>query len=157
MLALASHAIIIGFNVRPDINARKAADNEKVDIRLYRVIYDAIDDIKTAMSGLLEPELREVILGRVEVRKIFKASRLGTIAGCYVIEGKITRDSGVRLIRDGVVVFEGRIDSLKRFKDDVKEVMQGYECGLTLENYQDVHEGDIIEVFTTEQVKRELA
>ncbi len=157
MLASASNAIIIGFNVRPDVNARRAAESEKVDIRLYRVIYDAIDDIKAAMSGLLEPETREVILGRVEVRKIFKASKLGTIAGCYVVEGKITRDAGLRLIRDGVVVYEGRVDSLRRFKDDVKEVMQGYECGLTLENYQDVHEGDIVEAFTTEQIKRELA
>lgn len=157
MLASASNAIIIGFNVRPDVNARRAAENEKVDIRLYRVIYDAIDDIKAAMSGLLDPELKEVILGRVEVRKIFKASKLGTIAGCYVTEGKITRDAGVRLIRDGIVIFEGRVDSLKRFKDDAKEVMQGYECGLTLENYQDIREGDIIEAFTTEQVKRELA
>lgn len=157
MLASASNAIIIGFNVRPDVNARKAAENEKVDIRLYRVIYDAIDDIKAAMSGLLDPELREVILGRVEVRKIFKASKLGTIAGCYVTEGKITRDAGVRLIRDGIVIFEGKVDSLKRFKDDVKEVAQGYECGLTLENYQDIHEGDVVEAFTTEQIKRELA
>ena len=157
MLASASNAIIIGFNVRPDVNARKAAENEKIDIRLYRVIYDAIDDIKAAMSGLLEPELREVVLGRVEVRKIFKASKLGNIAGCYVTEGKITRDAGVRLIRDGVVIFEGKIDSLKRFKDDAKEVVQGYECGLTLENYQDIREGDIIEAFTTESIKRELA
>ncbi|KJR97670.1 MAG: translation initiation factor IF-2 [Peptococcaceae bacterium BRH_c4a] len=157
MLASASNAIIIGFNVRPDVNARKAAENEKVDIRLYRVIYDAIDDIKAAMSGLLDPELREVILGRVEVRKVFKASKLGNIAGCYVTEGKISRDAGIRLIRDGIVVFEGKVDSLKRFKDDAKEVLQGYECGLTLENYQDIREGDTIEAFTTEQIKRELA
>ncbi|MCL6611900.1 MAG: translation initiation factor IF-2 [Peptococcaceae bacterium] len=157
MLASTSNAIVIGFNVRPDVNARRAAETEKVDIRLYRVIYDAIEDIKAAMSGLLEPELREVTLGRAEVRKIFKASKLGTIAGCYVSEGKITRDAGVRLIRDGVVVYEGRIDSLKRFKDDVREVLQGYECGMTLENYQDIHEGDIIEAFTTEKIKRELA
>lgn len=157
MLASASNATIIGFNVRPYENARKAAENEKVDIRFYRVIYDAIDDIKAAMSGMLEPELREVILGRAEIRKIFKASKLGTIAGCYVSEGKITRDAGVRLIRDGVVVIEGRIDSLKRFKDDVKEVLQGYECGMTMENYQDLREGDVIEAFTTEKIKRELA
>ncbi|MFZ5646309.1 MAG: translation initiation factor IF-2 [Bacillota bacterium] len=157
MLASASNAIIIGFNVRPDVNARRAAENEKVDIRLYRVIYDAIDDIKAAMSGLLEPEIKEVVIGRVEIRKIFKASKLGTIAGCYVTEGKITRDAGVRLIRDGIVIYEGRVDSLKRFKDDVKEVVQGYECGMTLENYQDIREGDIVEAFTTEQVKRELA
>lgn len=157
MLASTSNAIIIGFNVRPDVNARRAADNEKVDIRLYRVIYDAINDIKAAMSGLLDPELREVILGRVEVRKMFKASKLGNIAGCYVTEGKITRDAGIRLIRDGVVIFEGKVDSLKRFKDDVKDVAQGYECGITLENYQDIHEGDTMEAFTTESIKRELA
>ena len=157
MLASASNAIIIGFNVRPDVNARKAAEVEKIDLRLYRVIYDAIEDVKAAMTGLLEPEIKEVILGRVEVRKIFKASKLGTIAGCYVLEGKVTRDSGIRLIRDGVVVFEGHIDSLKRFKDDAKEVLQGYECGKTIEKYNDVKEGDIIEAFTTESVKRELA
>ncbi|MFZ5642393.1 MAG: translation initiation factor IF-2 [Bacillota bacterium] len=157
MLASTSNAIIIGFNVRPDVNARRAAEAEKIDIRLYRVIYDAINDIKAAMSGLLEPEIREVILGRVEVRKVFKASKLGNIAGCYVTEGKITRDAGVRLIRDGIVIFEGKVDSLKRFKDDAKEVAQGYECGLTLENYQDVREGDVIEAFTTEEIKRELA
>lgn len=157
MLASASNAIIIGFNVRPDVNARKAAENEKVDIRLYRVIYDAIEDVKAAMTGLLDPELREVALGRVEVRKTFKVSKLGTIAGCYVTEGKIVRDAGVRLVRDGVVVYEGKLDSLKRFKDDAKEVAHGYECGLTLENFNDIHEGDIIEAFTTESVKRELA
>jgi len=109
------------------------------------------------MSGLLDPELREVILGRVEVRKVFKASKLGNIAGCYVTEGKISRDAGIRLIRDGIVILEGKVDSLKRFKDDVKEVLQGYECGLTLENYQDIREGDTIEAFITEQIKRELA
>ncbi|MHB8156988.1 MAG: translation initiation factor IF-2 [Desulfocucumaceae bacterium] len=157
MLASASNAIIIGFNVRPDVNARRAAENEKVDIRLYRVIYDAINDIKAAMSGLLEPDIKEVILGRVEIRKIFKASKLGTIAGCYVTEGKITRDAGIRLIRDDIVVHEGKIDSLKRFKDDAREVAQGYECGITIDNYQDVREGDIIEAFTTEEIKRELA
>lgn len=157
MLASASNAIIIGFNVRPDVNARKVAEAEKVDIRLYRVIYDAIEDVKAAMSGLLEPEIKEVILGRVEVRKIFKASKLGLIAGCYVVEGKITRDCGVRLIRDGVVIFEGKLDSLKRFKDDAKEVLQGFECGVTLEKYGDIHEGDVIETYTTEAIKRELA
>ncbi|MFZ5597901.1 MAG: translation initiation factor IF-2 [Bacillota bacterium] len=157
MLASASNAIIIGFNVRPDVNARRIAEEEKVDVRLYRVIYDAIDDIKAAMSGLLDPELREVVTGRLEIRKIFKASKLGTIAGCYVTEGKVTKDAGVRLIRDGIVIYEGKMDSLKRFKDDVKEVVQGYECGMTLENYQDIREGDIVEAFTTEKIKRELA
>jgi len=157
MLASASNAIIIGFNVRPDVNARKAAEAEKVDIRLYRVIYDAIEDVKAAMSGLLDPEIKEVILGRVEIRKTFKVSKLGVIAGCYVVEGKVTRDAGVRLIRNGVVIFEGKLDSLKRFKDDAKEVLQGFECGLTLDKFNDLREGDIIEAFTTEAVKRELA
>ncbi|HHW44172.1 MAG TPA: translation initiation factor IF-2, partial [Desulfotomaculum sp.] len=157
MLASASNAIIIGFNVRPDVNARGVAEREKVDVRLYRVIYDAIEDVKAAMSGLLEPEYREVVLGRAEVRKTFKISKVGTIAGCYVTEGKITRDAGVRVIRDGIVVHEGKLDSLKRFKDDVREVVQGYECGLALEKYNEIREGDVIEAFTTEAVKRELA
>lgn len=157
MLASASNAIIIGFNVRPDVNARKALEAEKVDIRLYRVIYDAIEDIKAAMSGLLEPEYKEVILGRVEVRKTFKVSKVGTIAGCYVTEGKITRDSGIRVIRDGIVIHEGTLESLKRFKDDAREVNQGYECGMTIEKFNDLREGDQLEAFTMEAVKRELA
>ncbi len=156
MLASASNAIIIGFNVRPDVNARKANEKEKVDIRLYRVIYDAIDDVKAAMSGLLEPEYREVMLGRAEIRKIFKASRIGTIAGCYVLEGKVERDASIRVVRDGIVIHEGKIESLKRFKDDVKEVPQGYECGMALEKFNDIQEGDIIEAFTMEAIKREL-
>jgi translation initiation factor IF-2 len=157
MLASASNAIIIGFNVRPDVNARRAAEAEKVDIRLYRVIYDAIEDVKAAMSGLLDPEYREVVLGRAEIRQIFKVSKVGTIAGCYVVDGKIIRDAGVRVIRDGIVVHEGKLDSLKRFKDDAKEVVQGYECGLTLEKYNELREGDIVEAFTVEAIKRELA
>ncbi|MFX4260883.1 translation initiation factor IF-2 [Pelotomaculum propionicicum] len=157
MFASASNAIIIGFNVRPDVNARKAAENEKVDIRLYRVIYDAIEDVKAAMSGLLEPEYREVMLGRAEIRKVFKASRIGTIAGCYVVEGKIERDAGVRVVRDGIVVYEGKLDSLKRFKDDVKEVLQGYECGLAMEKFNEIQEGDVIEAFNIETIKRQLS
>ena len=157
MLASASNAIIIGFNVRPDVNARRTAEVEKVDIRLYRVIYDAIEDVKAAMSGLLDPEYREVVLGRAEIRQIFKVSKVGSIAGCYVLDGKINRDAGVRVIRDGIVVHEGKLDSLKRFKDDTKEVAQGYECGLTLEKYNEIREGDIIEAFTVEAIKRELA
>ena len=157
MLASASNAIIIGFNVRPDVNARKAVETEQIDIRLYRVIYDAIEDIKAAMSGLLDPEYKEVILGRVEVRKIFKVSKVGTIAGCYVTEGKITRDAGVRVIRDGIVVHEGSLESLKRFKDDVREVMHGYECGITIDRFNDIRENDQLEAFTTEAIKRELA
>ncbi|MBO8137049.1 MAG: translation initiation factor IF-2 [Desulfotomaculum sp.] len=156
MLASASNAIVIGFNVRPDVNARKAAEMEKVDVRTYRVIYDVIEDIKAAMSGLLEPEYKEVVIGRLEVRKTFKVSKIGTIAGCYVTEGKVTRDAGVRVIRDGIVVHEGKIDSLKRFKDDVKEVAQGYECGITIEKFNDIQEGDNIEAYVHEEVKREL-
>jgi len=157
MLASASNAIILGFNVRPDVNARKAAENEKVDVRLYRVIYEAIEDVKAAMSGLLEPEYKEVALGRAEIRKIFRASKIGTIAGCYVMEGKIERDAGVRLVRDGIVIHEGKLNSLKRFKDDVKEVLQGYECGLAFEKFNEMQEGDVVEAFTVEAVKRELA
>lgn len=156
MLASAAGAIIIGFNVRPDVNARKAQEREKIDIRLYQVIYEAINDVKAALSGLLEPEYREVILGRAEVRKVFHASKLGTIAGCYVTEGKVGRDASVRVIHDGVVVHTGRIESLKRFKDDVREVAQGFECGLMVENYDDLHEGDELEFFTMEAVKRQL-
>jgi translation initiation factor IF-2 len=156
LLASASNAIIVGFNVRPDVNARRAAEQEKVDIRLYKVIYEAINDVKAAMSGLLEPEYREVIIGRAEVRKTFKASRIGIIAGCYVIEGKISRDAKVRLIRDDQIVYEGKLDSLKRFKDDVREVLQGYECGLALERFNEIKEGDVVEAVTTETIKREL-
>ncbi|MCL5780371.1 MAG: translation initiation factor IF-2 [Firmicutes bacterium] len=156
MLASASNAIVIGFNVRPDANARKIAEAEKIDIHLYRVIYEVIDDVKKAMSGLLDPEFKEVILGHVEVRKIFKASKIGTIAGGYVTEGKITRDAGIRVIRDGIVIHEGKLDSLKRFKDDAKEVAQGYECGITIDRFNDIQEGDIIEAFTVETIKREL-
>ncbi len=157
MLASASNAIVIGFNVRPVENARNAVETEKVDIRLYRIIYDAIEDIKKAMSGLLEPEYKEVVLGRAEVRKTFKVTKVGTIAGCYITEGKVTRDAGVRVIRDGIVIHEGHLDSLKRFKDDAKEVMQGYECGITVEKFNDIREGDQIEAYIVEAVKRELA
>ena len=157
MLASASNAIIIGFNVRPDVKARKAAENEKVDVRLYRVIYEAIEDVKAAMSGLLDPEYKEVSLGRAEIRQIFKASKIGTIAGCYVVEGKIERGAGVRLVRDGIVIHEGKLDSLKRFKEDAKEVVQGYECGLAFEKFNEIQEGDIVEAFVIEAVKRELA
>lgn len=154
MLASASNAIIIGFNVRPDAKARKLAEKDKVDLRLYRIIYEVIDDIKAAVSGLLKPEFKEVILGTVDVRQVFKASKLGTIAGGYVTEGKVTRNALVRVIRDGIVLHEGRIDSLKRFKDDVREVLTGFECGVLLENYNDILEGDVIEAFIMEQVTR---
>ncbi|MBU7005590.1 translation initiation factor IF-2 [Peptococcaceae bacterium DYL19] len=156
MLASASNAIILGFNVRPDVNARKAAEKEKVDLRTYRVIYDAIEDIKAAMVGMLDPEFKEVVIGRVEVRQTFKVSKVGTIAGCYVLEGKISKNATVRVIRGGIVLFEGQLDSLKRFKDDAKEVAEGYECGLTIVKFNDINEGDIIEPFVMEQVQREL-
>ena len=153
MLASASNALIIGFNVRPDTNARKAAENEKVDIRLYRVIYDAINDVEAAMTGMLAPEFREVILGRVEIRQIISVPK-GVVAGSYVLEGKITSTSQVRLLRNGVVVYEGKLESLRRFKDDVKEVAAGYECGITLEKFRDIKEGDIVEAFVMEQIPR---
>ncbi len=157
MLASASNAIIIGFNVRPDANARKAAENQQIDIRLYRVIYTAIDDIKSAMSGMLKPELKEVVLGRGEVRAVIKVPKVGFIAGCYLTEGKVTRNSQIRVIRDSIVIHEGEISSLRRFKDDVKEVSSGFECGLSLERFNDFREGDQIEAFTQEEVKRELS
>jgi len=153
-LAAASNAIVIGFNVRPDVNAKRAAEAEKVDVRLHRIIYKVIEEIETAMKGMLDPEFEEKIIGQAEVRTTFKVSKIGTIAGSYVTDGKITRDSGVRVIRDSVVIFEGEIDTLKRFKDDAKEVSQGYECGITIKNYNDVKEGDVIEAFVMEEVER---
>ncbi len=156
MLAAASNAIIIGFNVRPDANSRKASEQEQVDIRLYRIIYEAIEDVQAAMSGLLEPEIREVSLGRAEVRQVFRVSKVGTIAGCYVTDGKITNTSKIRVIRDGVTVYEGRLASLRRFKDDVREVSQGYECGIGLEKFNDIKENDILEAYTLESIKRQI-
>lgn len=154
ILASASNAIIIGFNVRPEPNARSVAEQEKVDIRLHRVIYKAIEEIESSMKGLLDPEYEEKVVGMAEVRQIFKVSRVGTIAGCYVTEGKVVRDGHARLIRDGVVIHDGELDTLKRYKDDVKEVAQGYECGLTLQNYNDIKEGDQIEVYVIQEVER---
>ncbi len=148
MLAAASNAIITGFNVRPDANSRRLAEQENIDIRTYRIIYEAINDIKAAMEGMLDPEMKEVVLGRAEVRAIFKVPRAGTVAGSYVQEGKITKNAQVRLIRNGTVIHQGKIDSLKRFKDDVREVQSGFEFGISLEKYNDVKEGDIIEAFT---------
>ncbi len=156
MLADASNAIIIGFNVRPDAQTRKAAENAMVDMRLYSVIYDAIEDVKQAMQGLLSPVLKETWQGQVEVRNTFKVPKIGLVAGGYVLEGKITRNSEVRIIRDGVVIFQGKLASLKRFKDDVKEVLQGFECGIGIENYNDIKDGDIIEAFVMEETAREL-
>jgi translation initiation factor IF-2 len=153
ILATASNAIIIGFNVRPDVNAASIAEKEKVDIKTYRIIYDAIDDIKAAMLGLLDPEYKEVVLGKAEIRATYKISNIGTIAGCYVLDGKLTRNSSVRVIRNGIVVFESTFASLKRFKDDAKEVAAGYECGLSIEKFNDLKEGDILEAYTMEEIK----
>ncbi len=154
ILASASNAIVIGFNVRPDVNAKRTAELENVDVRLHRIIYKVIEEIELAMQGMLDPEFEEKVIGQAEVRQTFKVTKVGTIAGCYVIDGKITRDSGVRIIRDGIVIFEGQLDTLKRFKDDVKEVAQNYECGITIERYNDLKEGDIIEAYVMEEVKR---
>ncbi|GKU24751.1 translation initiation factor IF-2 [Clostridium folliculivorans] len=153
-LATASNAIVIGFNVRPDNNAVSIAEKENVDIKTYRIIYDAIEDIKSAMIGMLEPEYKEVILGRAEIRQTYKISNVGTIAGSYVLDGKMVRNSEVRIIRDGIVILEGKLSSLKRFKDDVKEVNTGYECGLSFEKFNDIKEGDIVEAFTMQAIER---
>ncbi|MBC1607082.1 translation initiation factor IF-2 [Listeria welshimeri] len=153
-LAAASNAIVIGFNVRPTAQAREAAENESVDIRLHRVIYKAIDEIEAAMKGMLDPEFQEKIIGQAQVRQTINVSKVGTIAGCYVTDGKITRDSGVRIIRDGIVVFEGEIATLKRFKDDAKEVAKGYECGITVQNFNDIKEDDVIEAYIMEEIER---
>ncbi|MEX3439191.1 translation initiation factor IF-2 [Staphylococcus capitis] len=153
-LANASNGIIIGFNVRPDAGAKCAAEAENVDMRLHRVIYNVIEEIESAMKGLLDPEYEEQVIGQAEVRQTFKVSKVGTIAGSYVTEGKITRNAGVRVIRDGIVLFEGELDTLKRFKDDAKEVAQGYECGITIEKYNDLKEGDIIEAFEMVEIQR---
>jgi translation initiation factor IF-2 len=153
MLAKASDAIVLGFNVRPDAGARSMAEAESVEIRTYRVIYDLLDDVQSLLKGLLKPKIEEVVLGRAEVRQIFHVPRVGTVAGCHVSEGKVSRQANIRLIRDGVVVYEGRMSSLKRFKDDVSEVSQGYECGIGLERFQDIKPGDIIEAFTEKEVE----
>jgi len=156
LLATASDAIIIGFNVRPMGNARAIADKEEIDIRMYSIIYDAINDLKDAMEGMLSPELKEEITGTAEIREIFKVSKIGTIAGCMVTSGKIFRNSNVRLIRDGVVIYTGELASLKRFKDDAKEVAKGYDCGMQIKNYNDINIGDVIEAFHEVEVKKKL-
>ncbi len=154
MFASASNAIIIGFNVRPDNSAREVAEREQIDIRLYRVIYNAIEDVEKAMKGLLAPTFEEVILGHAQVRELFKVSSIGTIAGSHVTDGKIVRNAKIRLLRDNVVVHEGELSSLKRFKDDAKEVATGYDCGITLHNYNDIKEGDVFEAFEMKEVAR---
>jgi translation initiation factor IF-2 len=155
-LALTSRAIVVGFNVRPDVQARDLAEREGVDVRLYRVIYDAIDDIRSALGGMLKPEQRETQLGRAEVRALFRVPKVGLVAGSYVLEGTIIRNARARVIRDGVVAYDGRIGSLRRFKDDVREVSEGFECGIGIENFNDVKEGDIIEAYEVREVAREL-
>lgn len=154
ILAAASNALIIGFNVRPDNNAAAASEKEKVEIKTYSIIYNAIDDVKAAMIGMLDPVFKEVINGKAEIRLVYKVSNVGTIAGCYVLDGKIARNTSIRLIRDGIVILESKLASLKRFKDDVKEAQAGFECGLSIEKYNDIKEGDIIEAFSMEEVKQ---
>lgn len=153
-LANASNAIVIGFNVRPEPNARSMAEQEKIDIRLHRVIYTVIEEIEQALKGMLDPVYKESIIGQAEIREVFKVSKIGNIAGCYVTEGKLSRDAGARVIREGIVIHEGKLDTLKRFKDDAKDVSAGYECGLTLERFQDIKVGDVIEAFVMVEVKQ---
>ena len=153
-LAVASNAVVIGFNVRPDNNAKQMAQTEQVDIRLHSIIYKVIEEIEAAMTGLLDPEFVEKVIGLAEVRQVYKVSKIGTIAGAYVTEGKVSRDGKVRVVRDSVVIYEGEIDTLRRFKDDVKEVQSGYECGMTVENFNDIKEGDVFEVYIMEEVKK---
>lgn len=157
MLASASNAVVIGFNVRPDPMAKRIAEKENVDIRLYRIIYEIIDDVKKAMEGMLAPEYKEVIIGRAEIRMVYKVPKVGNIAGCYVLEGKINRNTSIRLIRDNIVILDGKIESLKRFKDDAREVGEGFECGIGLERFNDIKEGDIIEAYAMEEIKRTAA
>jgi translation initiation factor IF-2 len=155
-LALASNAVIIGFNVRADANARKLAEASGVDIRYYNIIYEAVDEVKAALSGLLSPEKKENVLGQVEIRQVFQVPKVGAVAGCMVLSGLVRRGARVRLLRDHVVLFDGELDSLKRFKDDVREVKDGFECGLSLKNYNDIKEGDQLEVYEVVEVARTL-
>jgi len=155
-LASASDAIIIGFQVRPTVGARKLADTEQIDIRLYSIIYKAIDEIKAAMEGMLSPDIEEKIIGSAEVRETFDITKIGTIAGCYVLDGLIKRSNKIRLIRDGIVIHTGVLGSLKRFKDDVREVKNNYECGLNIDKFDDIKTGDIIESFEEVEVARKL-
>jgi len=155
-LALASKAVVVGFNVRADVQARKLAEGSGVQIRYYNIIYDAVDEVKAALSGMLTPEQKENTLGMVEVREVYRISKVGTVAGCYVLEGLVRRGARVRLLRDSVVIHEGELDSLKRVKDDVREVKAGFECGLSLKNYNDLQKGDQIEVFEIVEVSRTL-
>jgi translation initiation factor IF-2 len=156
LLASASNAVIVGFQVRPSVGARKLAEQEQIDIRLYSIIYTAIEEIKAAIEGMLSPEIEEKIICNIEVRDIFKITKVGTVAGCFVLDGKVTRNTRIRVIRDGIVVYTGLLGSLKRFKDDVKEVSSGYECGLNIDKFNDIKVGDIIEGYEETEVKRKL-
>ena len=156
LLATASNAIIIGFQVRPSVGARKLAEQEQIDIRLYSIIYTAINELKDAIEGMLSPEIQEKIVANLEVKETFKISKVGTIAGCICLDGKINRQTNVRIIRDGIVVYTGKLASLKRFKDDVKEVVMGQDCGLNIENFNDIKVGDIIEGYEEIEIKRTL-
>ncbi|RLD59747.1 MAG: translation initiation factor IF-2, partial [Bacteroidetes bacterium] len=156
LLAAASNAIVIGFQVRPSLSARKLAEKEQIDIRLYSIIYDAIEEVKAAMEGMLAPEIKEDIIGTLEILEVFKITKVGTIAGCMVREGKIRRNSKVRLIRDGIVVYSGELGSLKRFKDEAKEVVSGLECGLNIENFNDIKVGDMVEAYEETELKKTL-
>lgn len=155
-LATASKAVIIGFNTRADAGARKLAESNGVDIRYYNIIYDAVDEIKAAMSGMLSPEKKEEVIGQIEIRQVFKVPKIGAVAGCMVLDGVVKRSSRVRLLRNNVVLHDGELDSLKRFKDDVKEVRQGFECGLSIKNFNDIQEGDQLEVYEITEVARTL-
>ena len=155
-LATASNAVVLAFNVRADGGSKKACRQFRVDVRYYSIIYEAVDEVKAALSGMLSPEKRENILGLVEIREIFKASKIGTIAGCYVLEGLIRKNSKIRLLRDSVVIYDGELDSLKRFKDDIKEVKSNFECGLSIKNFNDMQAGDQIEVYEIVEVARKL-
>jgi translation initiation factor IF-2 len=155
-LAIASKAVIIGFNTRADQSARKLAESNGIDIRYYNIIYDAVDEVKAAMSGMLAPEKKEEAIGLVQIRQVFKVSKVGNIAGCMVLEGVVRRGAQVRLLRNHVVTWTGELDSLKRFKDDVREVKEGFECGLSLKNFNDIEEGDQLEVFEIKEVARTL-
>ena len=155
-LAIASNAVVIGFNTRADANARKAAEGNGIDIRYYNIIYDAVDDVKAAMSGMLTPDKKEEIIGHAEIRTVFVASKIGTVAGCMVTSGHVTRSANFRLLRDNVVIYTGELDSLKRMKDDVREVKEGFECGIKLKNYNDIKEGDQLEFFEVKEVARTL-
>jgi len=156
LLASASDAIIVGFNVRPSGNARILADNEEIDVRTYSIIYDAINDLRDAMEGMLSAEIREEVIGNVEIREIYKISKVGNIAGCMVVSGKIMRTSKIRIIRDSVVIHSGELLALKRFKDDVKEVTKGYDCGIQIKNFNNIEIGDVIEAYQEVEVKKKL-